>query len=84
MPYRSHKHSLRSRLTHRLESTWKLKPAFPHLANIKMDMLVEIQKALDYYESNNFESIKSKPGYVVQIIKTYRSLQKENGKFEDI
>ncbi len=49
-----------------------------------MDMLVEIQKALDYYESNNFESIKSKPGYVVQIIKTYRSLQKENGKFEDI
>jgi hypothetical protein len=74
------KEIIKRNVADRLESTWNLKPAYPHLNKLKTDMLLEIQNALDYYETK-LSTIKSRPGYAKQIINTYKSL--ENSKVED-
>jgi len=72
------KEILKRTIAKRLETKWNLAMAYPHLMNLNTGMLKDFQNFLDYKEltMDKDKSITSKSGYALQMIKTYKSIAK--------
>jgi len=72
------KELLKRNIAERLETTWNLSMAYPHLRTMTVSMLKDLENFLIYKEENieSNPKIKSKSGYAIQMIKTYKSIAK--------
>jgi len=69
------KEELKRNIANRLQTNWNLKPAYPRLKGLPVSILRDLRNALEFEETeHDFNTTKSKSGYAIQIIKTYRSL----------
>jgi len=72
------KEILKTNISERLETTWNLSMAYPHLRTMTVSMLKDLERYLKIKEINidSNPKIKSKSGYAIQMIKTYKSIAK--------
>ena len=78
----STKEILKRNIAERLETTWNLSMAYSHLQKMDGPMLKDLQKFLIYKELtiDSDPKMKSKSGFAIQIIKTYKSIKNDESK----